>query len=177
MSQGLLAINPPYALVHNSHYCKSCRQYFNVTLPKVEKPIRKRMTVEEVFTSGPMPPCPLCGVDTEIVRLIVDRPPYASPLLMFRGQGARTGMASFAKRGIVKIVPKWPCVDKTKGERKCTHYCSTCKHAFRETRAIPPPDFPQVCTASVAIAMWSILCALTVVSRADDATSRVCASI
>ena len=142
--QGLLTIKPAYALKKSTHFCKYCSTFFDVPVPvPPPKPKRQTMSLEDVFTEGPVPSCPGCGTASSVRRLVVHRPPYMSRLHVLRGQGRGTGLAGLAARGVV-IVPKhWPVVDED--GRVCTHACGTCGQGVRTPPKAVRTDPIQVC--------------------------------
>lgn len=100
------------------------------------------MSLEEVYTEGPMPNCVRCGSSGSVCRIVQYRPPYSSPLHSLRGSGAKTGLVSLVHRGVAVLPSTWPCVDAA--ESKCTHHCKDCNVSFRKPATIVPPDPPQV---------------------------------
>jgi hypothetical protein len=138
---------PQYSTFRPTHFCASCHEYFVYEIPKAVPSKRTKMSLEEVYTEGPLPNCVRCRTTASVCRIVQYRPPYSSPLHMLRGSGAKTGLVSLAHRGVVVLPSQWPCVDSA--EAKCTHYCRECNLSFRKPATVVRPTPPQVRTRRV----------------------------
>lgn len=98
-TQGLLALQPAYATTRHTHYCHSCSSHFTFSLAPATAPStpRSRMSLREVYTEGPVPPCPSCSSPATVVRLLLNRPPHTPPILALRGGGAGKGLSALAQ--------------------------------------------------------------------------------